>query len=82
MGSLVVVCELLVMAYGIWFPDQGWSPGPLHWEHGVLALGHQGSPKLTLYLFDIVLHTKKITKNTCTHAVVANKSSAGLKIQD
>ena len=32
-------CEVLVAACGIQFPDQGWNPGPLHWEHGVLATG-------------------------------------------
>ena len=34
--------ELLVAACGIWFPDQGSNPGPLHWEHGVLASGQSG----------------------------------------
>ena len=29
-GSVVVACELLAMAYGIWFPDQGSKLGPLH----------------------------------------------------
>ena len=29
-------------AQGIWFPDQGLSLGPLHWEHGVLATGPPG----------------------------------------
>ena len=24
------------------FPDKGWNPGPLHWEHGVLATGPPG----------------------------------------
>ena len=36
-GSLVAACKLLVIARGIWFPDQGSNLGPLHWEHGVLA---------------------------------------------
>ena len=39
---LVVVCELLVVACGTWFPDQGSNPGPLHWECGVLATGPSG----------------------------------------
>ena len=34
-GSLVVIC-------GIWFPEQGSNPGPLHWECGVLAMGPPG----------------------------------------
>ena len=44
MGSLIVTAawELSVVAYGIKFPDQGSKPGPLHWEHGVLATGPPG----------------------------------------
>ena len=30
---------VLVEAYGIYFLDQGWNPGPLHWEGGVLVTG-------------------------------------------
>ena len=41
-GSLVAACKLLVAACGIEFPDQGSNPGPLHWEHGVLATGPPG----------------------------------------
>ena len=33
---------LPVAASGIWFPDQGSNPGPLHWEHRVLATGPPG----------------------------------------
>ena len=33
---LVVACELLVMAYGIYLPNQGPNLGPLHWEHWTL----------------------------------------------
>ena len=36
--SLVVICELLVVACGIHFPDQDL----LLWEHGVLATGPPG----------------------------------------
>ena len=36
-GSLVVTCELLVVAYRIQFPDQGSNSGPQHWEQGVVA---------------------------------------------
>ena len=39
---LAVACKLLLAACGIWFPDQGSNPGPLHWEHGVLATGPSG----------------------------------------
>ena len=33
---------LSIIACGIHFPDQGSNPGPLHWEHGVLATGPLG----------------------------------------
>ena len=37
------------MACGIWLLDQGWNPGSLHWEHGVLITGPPGkSPELLL----------------------------------
>ena len=32
---------------GSQFPDQGLNPHPLHWEHRVLTIGPQGSPKIT-----------------------------------
>ena len=35
----VVTYGLLATACGIQFPDQGLNLGPLHWEHGVLAIG-------------------------------------------
>ena len=31
--------DSLVVACGIWFPDQGLNSGPLHWEPGALATG-------------------------------------------
>ena len=33
------------MTCGIWFPDQGFNLGPLHWEHGILATGPAGNPE-------------------------------------
>ena len=35
-------------ACGIQFPDQGWNPGPLHWERGVPLTGPPGK---SLYIF-------------------------------
>ena len=37
--------QVLVAAYGIWFPDQGLNLGPLHWEPGVLATGPPGKSR-------------------------------------
>ena len=34
--------NLLIAAYGIQFPDQGWNPGPLPWEYRILATGPPG----------------------------------------
>ena len=36
------LCWVLVVACGIWFPDQGWDPGTLHWKRGVWATGPPG----------------------------------------
>ena len=38
-----MACELLAVACGIQFPDQGLNPGPLHWEVRVLATGPPGT---------------------------------------
>ena len=45
-----MVCELLITACGIEFPDQGSNPGFLHWEHGVLATGPAGKSQESLPL--------------------------------
>ena len=46
-----------VMACGILSPDQGLNPGPLHWEHGVLATGPSGkSQENILYSISINDH--------------------------
>ena len=37
MKALVVAYELLAVACGISFPDQGLNPGPPDWEHRALA---------------------------------------------
>ena len=39
-----LAASVLVEACGIKFFDQGLNPGPLHWEHEVLATGPPGSP--------------------------------------
>ena len=42
-GSLVVTCvavrKLLVVAFGIYFPDRGLNLGPVPWERGVFTTG-------------------------------------------
>ena len=42
-------CELLVAACGIFFPDQGWNPGPLPWECRVLATGPPGKSLILFF---------------------------------
>ena len=61
-GSLATVppgkCEdLLVMAqghlvagYGIQFPDQGLTWGPIHWKHGVKPPDHKGSSRIERFI--------------------------------
>ena len=39
-GYLFIWLHLVfVVARGVQFPDQGLSPSPLHWKHGVLTTG-------------------------------------------
>ena len=71
MGSLVVACKLLVVTCkilvavcGIWFPDQGCNPGPLHWNRGVLATGQPGKSRLSLKLFQSS-EKQNVLKNKC-----------------
>ena len=52
---------LLVEACGIWFPDQGLKPSPLHWECRVLATGPPGKSQVFLFFkFRIVHNILKI----------------------
>ena len=39
-----------IAAYGIQFSDQGWNPGPPHWEHRVLTTGPPGKSFLSVTL--------------------------------
>ena len=52
-GSLVVACELVVVACGIQCPDQGSNWGPLHWESTVLASGPPGKSLWSYILIHI-----------------------------
>lgn len=38
-----------VEACRIYFPDQGWSPGPLPWEHGALAIKPPGKSPVSCF---------------------------------
>ena len=53
---LVASCELLVVACGIYFPNQRLNPGPLHWEQRVLATGPPTQPLYPLFknLFNFI----------------------------
>ena len=42
--------NLLVAVCGIQFPDQQSNPGPLQWEHGILATGPPGKSLFHLFL--------------------------------
>ena len=59
--------ELLVAACGIKFLEQGWNPGPLHWEPGTLTTGPPGkSPKFSIFKWVLqghaVIHSNIIPK--------------------
>ena len=41
--------QVLVVACGIKFPEQGSNLGPLHWEHGILAIGPTGKSRLVQF---------------------------------
>lgn len=49
--------SILVAVCGIWFPDEGSNPGPLHWEHSVFATGPPGktpySPFFSIWLTSV-----------------------------
>ena len=47
---------LLVVACGIWFPNQGSNLSPLHWEHGALTTGPPGKSPQGLTLSDRKQH--------------------------
>ena len=54
----IIIIIFLAMPHGMWiFPDQGSNLGPLHWERGDLATGHQGSPGFFVFVdaFRLVL---------------------------
>ena len=53
--GLAVACTFLVVVCGIWFPDQGSNLGPLHWEHGVLAIASPGK-SLECLTYRMALH--------------------------
>ena len=49
-----VACKRLVAARGIQFSDQGSNPGPLHWDHEVLASAPQGKSQKDLQFYTLV----------------------------
>ena len=55
----------LVLACGIQFPDQGLNPGPVHWEHGVLAAGLSGK-SLNNDIFGLTDQAHKIWESSQT----------------
>ena len=58
-GSLAAACKLLVMSYGILFPDQGSNPGPLHWDHGILATQPPGK-SLGVILLGVIISSPAV----------------------
>ena len=62
LGISCLVRDLLVVACGIYFPDQGLNLGPLHWKHGVLTAGPPG--KSPLHVLDTNNLPTKCIANT------------------
>ena len=59
-GSLLIAC-------GIWFPDQGSNLGPLHWEHRVLVTGLPGkSMELVFYNYTWTIILNHPVVHLCT----------------
>ena len=44
LNLFIWLSQILVVACGMWFPNQGQNLGPQLWEHGSQPLNHQGSP--------------------------------------
>ena len=66
-GSLVVVCELLVVPCGVWFPDQGLNPDPLHWE---CSLSHWTTREV-LILWVLTNASYQVLTITVFHRIVS-----------
>ena len=68
----------LLVACGIWSPNQGSNPGPLHWEHGVLVTGLPGKPVEPVfynYKWNIILNHPVVHLSTLYNAVIVLESS-------
>ena len=89
---LVVACrifELLVVACGIWFPEQGLNLDPLQWEHSILAPGppgksmclllrlHDESRKLSLKLLQISWKGELVAQGEPGEKVVGQRNLGG-----
>ena len=51
---LIWLHQVLTAACGIYVPDQGWNPGPLHWERGV---SHWATREVLVWRFLTKLNT-------------------------
>ena len=52
LGMLGLSCSMQILSCGMWdlVPSPGSNPGPLYWEHGVLATGSPGKSPEVLFL--------------------------------
>ena len=57
---LAAAGELLNVACGVQFPDQGSNPGPLYWEHRVLATGSPGRSVVAAFLIFPMVKCREI----------------------
>ena len=59
------LCQVFIAACGIWFPDQGLTLGPVHWEFRVLVTGPPGKSlvyNVAFFLF-VMGSIKNVMKN-------------------
>ena len=61
-NSLVAPCDLLAVACGIYFPNQGLNLGPIHWELKVLSTG---LPEVLQHLFFMKIFKQTRNRRKC-----------------
>ena len=74
--------DLLVVAFGIQFLDQGLNPGPLLWEHRVRATGPPRSPtflNLIWCLWELIAYFPEFLKWDCKKMKLSMKVVGKIK---
>lgn len=81
-GSFLAAAHrIFTGALVIQFPDQGSSPGPLHWKHKSSPLDHQGSPQSLLFHTPLLLFGVLGSSLDLWHAAYIQRSFQVTKIK-